>query len=239
MTTIADVIRAGITAGMNNADILVEVKAKFPAANTSPACVSYYRSKMKKSGATPSKSKAVAKAAADADTEMAKNIANGELAKLVAETANIATYTADKIKTFNGMEGKGYNAILYRNGVKVATLIDDASGAPVMIDWVDAIEEKAMALYASQQAPYEFNGQMLDVTVDLVVEQVVNAHLILKDLKRHAKTKVVGYLNGDILTFKATPTEVSIAAVRKHNDGIVIINGMTDSQLLDVIYKNL
>ncbi|UGL62811.1 hypothetical protein [Xanthomonas phage MET13-T1] len=49
--TIADVIRAGISAGLDNGEVLAEVKKAFPEGSTSAACVSYYRSKMKKSPA--------------------------------------------------------------------------------------------------------------------------------------------------------------------------------------------
>jgi len=47
--TIADVIREGISTGLDNGAVLAEVKKHFPQSNTSAACVSYYRSKMKKS----------------------------------------------------------------------------------------------------------------------------------------------------------------------------------------------
>lgn len=45
--TVAAVIRAGIEAKKDTETILKEVKKAFPAANTSPACVAYYRSKAK------------------------------------------------------------------------------------------------------------------------------------------------------------------------------------------------
>ncbi len=46
-------------------------------------------------------------------------------------------YTVNAIKTFNGMEGSGFNANLLRDGKKVAEVIDDASGGPLMIHWAD------------------------------------------------------------------------------------------------------
>lgn len=50
MSTIADTIRSAISAGKTNEEVLAAVKAAHPDSNTSPACVSYYRSKMKKAG---------------------------------------------------------------------------------------------------------------------------------------------------------------------------------------------
>lgn len=46
-------------------------------------------------------------------------------------------YEIKGIKTFTGMEGGGYNATLYRRGKKVAVCIDDASGGPLQMEWVD------------------------------------------------------------------------------------------------------
>lgn len=48
MATIADTIRASLAEGKTNEQVLADVKAARPTANTSAACVSYYRSKMKK-----------------------------------------------------------------------------------------------------------------------------------------------------------------------------------------------
>lgn len=46
--TIAAVIIEGINKGKDTEDILKAVKAKFPKAKTTPACVAYYRCKVKK-----------------------------------------------------------------------------------------------------------------------------------------------------------------------------------------------
>lgn len=50
MATIADTIRASLAECKTNKQVLTGVKASHPTANTSAACVSYYRSKMKKAG---------------------------------------------------------------------------------------------------------------------------------------------------------------------------------------------
>ena len=57
MTTIANTIRASLAQGKTNEQVLADVKAAHPTANTSAACVSYYRSKMKKAGAAPAEPK--------------------------------------------------------------------------------------------------------------------------------------------------------------------------------------
>lgn len=57
MATIADTIRASLAEGKTNEQVLADVKAAHPTANTSAACVSYYRSKMKKAGTATTKPK--------------------------------------------------------------------------------------------------------------------------------------------------------------------------------------
>lgn len=61
MATIADTIRASLAEGKTNKQVLTDVKAAHPTANTSAACVSYYRSKMKKAGTAAATATAPAK----------------------------------------------------------------------------------------------------------------------------------------------------------------------------------
>lgn len=46
-------------------------------------------------------------------------------------------YEVKNVKGFMGMDCPGFNATLYRDGVKVAFLIDDGNGGEVSFDWVD------------------------------------------------------------------------------------------------------
>lgn len=152
MATIASIIKDGIAAGKNTAEILEMVKHQKPEANTSAACVAYYRSKMKKEvKAVTSNDDKMAKigesiiAQAKAKTVKPSEAAEAR-AKLIAAVAKqTATamgssdpvYTVKNLKTFTGMEGSGYNATLYRDGKAVAAIIDDASGGPLIVDWKD------------------------------------------------------------------------------------------------------
>jgi len=47
------------------------------------------------------------------------------------------TYTIKGFKTFRGMEGEGFNAVLCRDGKKVALVDDDANGGPLDYHWAD------------------------------------------------------------------------------------------------------
>lgn len=47
------------------------------------------------------------------------------------------TYTVKNVKTFIGNEGQGFNANLYRDGIKVAFVFDDANGGDYSYQWED------------------------------------------------------------------------------------------------------
>ena len=46
-------------------------------------------------------------------------------------------YTIKGLKTFIGNEGHGYNVSLYRDGIRIAFIINDASGGEVDFQWLD------------------------------------------------------------------------------------------------------
>jgi len=53
------------------------------------------------------------------------------------DTKNFGDYTVKKVKSFEGREGYGFNADLYRGKKKVAFCRDMAHGGEVNIDWVE------------------------------------------------------------------------------------------------------
>ena len=48
-------------------------------------------------------------------------------------------YEVKNVKSFRGMEGHGYNASLYRDGNKVAFVIDEGHGGEVSFEWEDSM----------------------------------------------------------------------------------------------------
>ena len=46
-------------------------------------------------------------------------------------------YEVKGVKTFRGMEGYGFNASLYRDGKKVALVIDEGNGGDYNFEWFD------------------------------------------------------------------------------------------------------
>lgn len=241
--TIKQTICDALSKGLNTAQVLEEVKAAFPNAKTSAACVAYYKSKMKK--------EAPAKAAPKAKAESVANI-----------------YTVKNLKSFIGMEGHGFNASLYRNGVLVAFVIDDASGGPLSFDWKDRtqplVEVKrpssdgkssfTVKMTAEEHLLYEIVKAMppivcdwtdpntkkpaiLAMCEDLYVGELVEDSFLLSRIKKLSKTKVVMVKGGDLCSVKHPPTEENIAKVKKAHDGALVLNGLSDAEILAAAKK--
>jgi len=237
MATIADTIRASLAEGKTNEQVLADVKAAHPTANTSAACVSYYRSKMKKAGTAPAKPEPKA------------------IAKAVAAVSGNPSYTVKGVKSFIGNEGHGFNATLYRDGKAVAFVYDDASGGPVAFEWKDrdgglvevetrthdgrpwtvkmTHEERAYHTFVSAMPKQSFEGMELDVTMDIHVSDLVNDALLLKDVARMTKGKVAFIkADGKLYTAKCEPHAENIAAIKAKHVGCVVLNGMGDLAVL-------
>lgn len=252
MVTIADTIRASLAEGKTNEQVLADVKTAHPNANTSAACVSYYRSKMKKAEAkeNPYKEGSVSHA----------------IHKALYPASGRPLYTVKGVKTFVGMEGHGYNASLYRDGKLVAFVIDDASGGPLQVEWKDHAaerltvqtkdykgspwtvkmtpEEKMLHDHVSTMPPRtcEWTDSetgkpaVMTVTSDIFIEDLVNDALLLKDVARMTKGKVAFIkADGKLYTVKCEPNETNIAAIKAKHVGCVVLNGMSDLAVLAAV----
>jgi len=60
------------------------------------------------------------------------------------------TYSIAKLKTFQGMEGEGYNCDLLLDGNKIAFCIDDACGGPVHVQWTDRMAAPAFDAFLEE-----------------------------------------------------------------------------------------
>lgn len=236
---IADIIRAGIADGKDNTAILADVKAAHPDANTNAACVNWYRNKDKKSA-----DKVVKKAAskeAPQPTAIAKAVGVGH------------GWTVSGLKSFQGMEGSGYNAKLHRDGVHVADIIDDASGGPMMIHWKDATtetfdttdyqgkpvvckctkEEKLLLAYVATLPSYEAFGTTMTHNDETFIDDLVNDGFLLKQFKSLTKGKVAFMtLDGKLYTMKGALDEKTKAHIKSKHKGAVILNELTETEAL-------
>jgi hypothetical protein len=84
-------------------------------------------------------------------------------AKAMETKTSEKKYSVRNIKTFRGMEGKGFNATLYRNNTKVALVIDDANGGDYMFEWCDALAPKVeIHITTDKGVPHTFFGTLFE-----------------------------------------------------------------------------
>lgn len=105
---------------------------------------------------------------------------------------NLADYSVKKVRTFEGREGLGYNADLYRGNKKIASVIDDAHGGDLMINWLDRNEETLLEQHCATLPPLPplpSHPQLpaLDVDCGLFIEELVNSFQREKDLNKMRK----------------------------------------------------
>ena len=109
-------------------------------------------------------------------------------------------YTIKGLKSFIGNEGHGYNVSLYRDGKKVAFVIDDASGGMVDFQWLDwkgghSLEELTLLEFLkgkmsppcfegdteSQTTPEEFVGSLIDdQEIDKKLRALCRKHTLIR-----------------------------------------------------------
>lgn len=100
-------------------------------------------------------------------------------------------WTVKGVKSFVGREGYGFNATLCRNGVRVAFVMDEASGGQYRYDWCDRAEEKILRDHCTTLPPVEVQGMSLPNGPDLFVGSLVDAFESAKKMKRQCKTKTL------------------------------------------------
>lgn len=249
---IADIIRTGIADGKDNLTILAEVKAAHPEANTNAACVNWYRNKAKK--------------AADKVVKKAKTEAPSAPTKVAAATATVLTSDSwhfKNVTTFVGMEGYGYNATLYRGDKRVATVIDDASGGPVMIQWNDhktmvdyptkdykgepwvrrvTQEEKLLLDHCASLPQREIgDGILVPMDDEYFMYELMEGYQLMKDVKRVTKGKVafIKVTDGKIYTIKGVCNDAMRKHIREKCNGGVIINDLEPKLAMEAIKSTM
>lgn len=110
-------------------------------------------------------------------------------------------YSVRNVRTFNGMEGPGFNATLLRDGKPVAELIDDGCGGCVLFRWKDRAEEKLLNDHIKTLPPYEFpmvaKGEKFHVTADLFVGRLIDFWKFEKGMRRRCDSAIVFRLTTD------------------------------------------
>lgn len=109
----------------------------------------------------------------------------------------MSVYEVKGVKSFVGMEGYGFNATLYKDGKKVAFVIDDANGGCYNFQFESAELEKEFFAYVKTLPALDFQGTKLDMDGDLYVGGLVEQYETQKKLRSWCKKKTVFTLKGD------------------------------------------
>lgn len=98
-------------------------------------------------------------------------------------------------------ETAAFNADLYIDGVKRATVENDGHGGPNMVHpWQVG---KEIDDYAKTLPPKEMFGQMVPISGDYLISLILEEHLLEKDLKKDLKKKTLFILKGKCYVMKA------------------------------------
>ncbi len=130
-------------------------------------------------------------------------------------------YEVKNVKTFVGMEGEGFNASLYKDGVRIAFVMDEATGGPYSYQWDDRKADKVkindfdlkgdkitymgtpfqkeLVDFMNTLPPIEdeHSDEPMRVDLDIFVGHLVDDFEHTKWLKRQCKKKTLFRLKGD------------------------------------------
>ena len=125
------------------------------------------------------------------------------------------SYSATISRTFIGREGPGYNGALHRDGRKVADLIDDASGGPVMIYYCGDAAAQRTALEAAAIAAGAGTTLGPGFAVECYVNDLVEDALQRRELRTKLRNRVLlARPDGRIVALvKTRPTPAVLAQV--------------------------
>lgn len=102
-------------------------------------------------------------------------------------------YEIRKFKSFRGREGYGFNLELWKDGVKVAFVMDDASGGSYRFDWFDKKCEESFTAEAKAKFP-DRQWEQGDGLLAEMVDDFTNA----RRLDRLAKKKTLFQVGAEI-----------------------------------------
>lgn len=156
-------------------------------------------------------------------------------------------YSVKKVKSFQGMDGFGYNAELCRDGKPVAFVIDGGNGGSIEIQWKDTQANRVkINIITSDGKPYTYSGtpeeailaehlktlptEILDgieisVCKDIFIGELVDEFENDKRYRRLCKKSTLYRKGGNVYSIK-TPYNSQVANMlrEKHPDLTEILN---------------
>ncbi len=135
------------------------------------------------------------------------------------------SYEIKGLKTFNGMEGKGYNANLFRDGKKVAEVIDSGDGGMVSVREIVFGEVKRIKQEISGKfidLGEEFQNKKVPMDVSTYMAQLVEEFEMKKLCRKYTLMRFKGDSEGSYrkLSLPFTP-EVKDVMLRQYGDHII------------------
>ena len=135
------------------------------------------------------------------------------------------SYEIKNLKTFNGMEGKGYNANLFRDGKKVAELIDSGDGGMVSVREIVFGEVKRIKQEISGKfidLGEDFQNMKVPMDVSSYLSQLVEEFEMKKLCRKYTLMRFKGDSEGFYrkLSLPFTP-EVKAVLFRQYGDHII------------------
>jgi len=100
-------------------------------------------------------------------------------------------YRIAGVKTFNGMECKGWEGQLFRNGNFIGFVGDEATGGPLRIEIRNATEWKALEAHAAQVSKSEYER------TESFIDDLVNYQLSVKRLQNQAKKIILAIVEAN------------------------------------------
>ncbi|MBA8904117.1 hypothetical protein [Phyllobacterium sp. P30BS-XVII] len=146
-------------------------------------------------------------------------------------------------------ETNAYSAKLYKDGKHVADVANRGHGGCDEQHWRDHTArrdiEAYFATFPRQETGYSLKGEPVTYQPDLESwsNEQVDRFALLKTLKAACRKKVVGIIGPDQVTFKFDPDKLDVQYAHgetarqlfiKRNPGLVILNGLSDDQLVEV-----
>ena len=156
-------------------------------------------------------------------------------------------YTVKAVKTFHGHDGYGWECKLYNSANKaVALVVEDGYGGELQFNWNDWEAPKVETVgvnykdephtYRDTPAESELrtfcltlpkwgmhDGSMSHKSMDIYMDELVNAALTLKDVKKLLK-KVAITDGENIFTYNCKPDHPTVreTIAKKHPDAVVL-----------------
>lgn len=156
------------------------------------------------------------------------------------------TYHVKNLKIFRGMEGQGFNATLYLGKQRLGTVIDDASGGPVVFNLSpedrNALDEYVQSLpdiTCTFNDPDTGKPATLKPSADLFVSKLVNRTDRLKQIKKILKkpTMLVVLDKGDVfkIEYMREVNAKILTDYQKTYPDHFVFNGLTDDEIIDAL----